>query len=158
MKELLIQQALYNQWANSSLFVLAEKEAKDCLDTAIHSSFKSLRQTFMHLADAEYIWLCRLNDLPLDQIPGKSGKSMEVLPVMDKRLLDFIESKEASYFSASTSYKNLKGESFTTENGVILAHVFNHSTFHRGQIVSMLRVLGFSGNIPSTDLITFKRQ
>ena len=51
----------------------------------------------------------------------------------------------------------MKGEEF--KNGVegILFHVVNHGTFHRGQILTMLRELGFT-SFPSQDLITFLRE
>jgi uncharacterized damage-inducible protein DinB len=39
----------------------------------------------------------------------------------------------------------------------IIMHCMNHSTFHRGQIVTMLRTAGVT-NLFSTDLITYYRE
>jgi uncharacterized damage-inducible protein DinB len=36
----------------------------------------------------------------------------------------------------------------------MLLHVFNHATYHRGQVVNMLRQLGVD-KIPSTDFSTW---
>ena len=36
-------------------------------------------------------------------------------------------------------------------------HLVNHGTYHRGQVVTMLRQLGVQGP-PSTDLIAFYRE
>jgi uncharacterized damage-inducible protein DinB len=36
-------------------------------------------------------------------------------------------------------------------------HLVNHGTYHRGQVVTMLRQLG-AGTPPSTDLIAFYRE
>jgi uncharacterized damage-inducible protein DinB len=39
----------------------------------------------------------------------------------------------------------------------VLHHIFNHSTYHRGQLVTMLRQLG-SKDIPATDFIAFVKK
>jgi uncharacterized damage-inducible protein DinB len=39
----------------------------------------------------------------------------------------------------------------------MLAHVFNHNTYHRGQLITMLRQVGVT-DLPQTDLIFFYRQ
>jgi len=36
-------------------------------------------------------------------------------------------------------------------------HLVNHGTYHRGQVITMLRQLGVNGP-PSTDLIAFYRE
>jgi len=38
----------------------------------------------------------------------------------------------------------------------MLQHVFNHATYHRGQLVTMLRQLG-QDKIPDTDFYTYCR-
>ena len=38
----------------------------------------------------------------------------------------------------------------------MLLHLFNHQTFHRGQLVTMLRQNGIE-KIPATDFIVFSR-
>ena len=37
-----------------------------------------------------------------------------------------------------------------------IMHVINHSTYHRGQVVTIARVLGIKENIPATDYNFFK--
>jgi uncharacterized damage-inducible protein DinB len=51
---------------------------------------------------------------------------------------------------------SLAGEPIADELGAGLQHVFNHSTFHRGQLVTMLRQAGIAG-IPRTDLVAYTR-
>ncbi|MFK5047672.1 DinB family protein, partial [Klebsiella pneumoniae] len=57
---------------------------------------------------------------------------------------------------ASFTYKNLKGMLFSNEVWKTVHHVMNHSTYHRGQIVTMLRQLGVT-QIPQSDYIAFIR-
>jgi uncharacterized damage-inducible protein DinB len=55
------------------------------------------------------------------------------------------------------AYQNTKRESFKQPTWQMLTHLFNHGTFHRGQIVTMLRQLG-EEKIPVTDYIEFSRR
>lgn len=158
MKETLLKYARYNQWANARLINLVQTQAPQLLDREIASSFNSIKKTILHVADAEYIWHVRMTGGTADKIPGQSGAGIEVLAECDQKLIDLVASKDDAYFSQSTSYKNIKGEPFTNNNFAIFWHVFNHSTFHRGQIVTQFRNGGFSAPVDSTDFITFERE
>lgn len=52
-------------------------------------------------------------------------------------------------------YANIAGEPLASSISEMLRHVVNHSTYHRGQIVTMLRQLG--KRPPSTDMILYFR-
>ncbi len=54
------------------------------------------------------------------------------------------------------SFNSLDGKNYTMKIDEIIQHAVNHATFHRGQIVTMLRNLDVTG-IPSTDFITYLR-
>ncbi len=157
MKDLLLKYARYNQWANEKLVNVIKTQAPELLEKVIPSSFDTIKKTFLHVADAEYIWHVRMSGGTADKIPGKSGAGIEAVAEMDQRLIDFISSKDDAYFRQSTSYKSIKGDPFTNNNGAIFWHVFNHSTFHRGQVVTQLRNGGFTGAVDSTDFISFER-
>ena len=54
------------------------------------------------------------------------------------------------------AYQNSKREQFKQPVFQILLHLFNHQTYHRGQLVSMLHQLQL-GNIPNSDFISWSR-
>jgi uncharacterized damage-inducible protein DinB len=56
----------------------------------------------------------------------------------------------------SLTYKDLKGNSYTQPLIQTIQQVLNHATYHRGQVVTMLRQLGVKP--VNTDLITYYRQ
>ncbi len=157
MKETLFKYARYNFWANEKLVQTIITKAPELLDKEIISSFNSIRKTILHMADAGYIWHCRMSGAAPDKMPGKSGAGIEALAETDQRLIDFIIRQSESYFTQSTDYKSIKGDPFTNNNFAIFWHVFNHGTFHRGQIVSMMRNGGYKEPIDSTDFISFER-
>ena len=54
-------------------------------------------------------------------------------------------------------YYNLKKEMFKQPVWQMILHVFNHGTYHRGQLINMLRQLGVE-KIPKTDFILWSRK
>jgi uncharacterized damage-inducible protein DinB len=56
----------------------------------------------------------------------------------------------------SISYRTLGGQTFSDPLGSLMKHVVNHSTYHRGQVVTQMRQLGHKP--PSTDLILYLRR
>jgi uncharacterized damage-inducible protein DinB len=162
MKPLLIQYAAYNVWANHKLLyqILQMEEAKWYQQTP--GSFDSLYKTILHMWDAESAWYQRMRLHEKIMIPsanfepslkdacnGLLHQSMEWEPFIRESLND-----EA--INSKLIYKNSKGEEFMQPVHEVLLHVFNHSTYHRGQLVVMMRALGET-NIPSTDFIQFTR-
>jgi uncharacterized damage-inducible protein DinB len=159
MKEMILKYARYNQWANDKLVTLIKTSAPELIEKEIASSFNSIKKTILHMADAEYIWHLRLTGGQADVLPSKAPHaSLDSLALTNRLLIDFISAQGEGFFKDSSSYKSLKGDPYTTNNGAILWHVFNHGTFHRGQIVTMMRNAGFAGPIDQTDFIMFERQ
>ena len=153
----------FNYWANKLILDLIEKELNDTeLDREIVSSFPSLRKTVYHLWDAEYIWLKRLtgqslNDWPSKNFNGTFSEAKEKILLNDQSFIDYVENLNDEKILESFTYKNLEGKIFSNPKWESVHHCMNHSTYHRGQIVTMLRQLGVT-NIPSTDFISFCRK
>jgi uncharacterized damage-inducible protein DinB len=153
--------AAYNVWANNRILKFAAGLNQEQLDIEIVSSFKTVRKTLYHIYDAEQIWYERIKQVKqIDWPPSKHFAS-------DISLLELIKSSENLQYlvndlgleglKSKTHYKDLKGNEFETSNTDIFHHVFNHSTFHRGQVITMLRQLEAT-EIPSTDFIAYVRQ
>lgn len=60
-----------------------------------------------------------------------------------------IEADDALY-ARPLSYTNSAGESHTKPAGLVLRHVFNHQTHHRGQVTTLFSQLGIDVGV--TDL------
>ncbi|MBI3509310.1 MAG: hypothetical protein HY064_01500 [Bacteroidetes bacterium] len=159
--ELLNDYVKYNLWANKQLAGLLKTIDQTWIDKEVMSSFPSLRKTAFHIWDAEFVWLSRLSGTSPADFPSKKY-STEVHPAEftngSQEFLAFIEKQEENFFSAKTSFKTFDGTAYDTPNDQILMHIMNHSSFHRGQIVMMLRNLGFKGEMPRTDMIIYFRE
>lgn len=161
MKKIILQYVQYNLWANKIIAQVISDKAINLLDKEIPNSFPSLRKTLLHIWDAENIWLTRLNNLPITDWPSKdASKHASVLKNLinqSQDFLNFVESKNEDCLNTTIEYTNIKGEQFSQPVYTIIMHCMNHSTFHRGQLICMLRQMGFD-DLPSTDLISFSRK
>jgi uncharacterized damage-inducible protein DinB len=162
MKELLKDYTKYNIWANERICRILESLPDDILDKELKSSFNTIRKTVYHIWDAEAIWNKRLNGKSLKGWPSETFKGSFVEFKNDflggsGKLFMYVINKEPKQLEQNLTYKNIKGEAFVNKIEHIIQHVINHSTFHRGQIIAMLRIAGVTEVFP-TDFITFARE
>jgi uncharacterized damage-inducible protein DinB len=76
--------------------------------------------------------------------------------ILHNEVLDYAESLTDQKLLASFAYRDLRGNPYAQPLWQQMQHVANHSTYHRGQITTMLRQLGLTP-VP-TDLIAYYRQ
>jgi len=162
MKELLKSYTKYNIWANERICKVLETLNPALLDKELISSFNTVRKTIYHIWDAETIWYKRLTGKSLSTWPSESfeGDFAEFQTQFLGRAGKFfmyVLNKDSKQLEQDLTYKNIEGKTFTNKIVNIIQHVVNHSTFHRGQIITMLRNLGIT-ELPSTDYIAFIRE
>lgn len=155
MKELLKQLAAYNTWATQKVadVVLLLPEEKQV--AAVAASFKSLHGTFLHMWDAESIWWQRmkLNERfvrPSDNFKGTTRDAINGLLSQSKLWEEWVQNASDLSLEHVFQYRNNKKELFKMPIYQMLTHVFNHGTYHRGQLITMMRQLGIE-KMPQTD-------
>lgn len=162
MKEIFIQYASYNLWANQALLSLIESLPEEQQQAEIKSSFSSLYKTVLHLLDAESIWWQRIKlqekiIRPSENDEGNFAVLRQQLLQQNKRWQEWIMQTNEHGLQHEFIYFNSKKERFKRPVYQMLLHLFNHGTYHRGQLVTMLRQLGVE-KIPSTDFIVWARK
>lgn len=126
------------------------------------SSFPSLFHTILHLSDAQLIWLARLNGHSLTGFPSSDyrGTAQEAVRQWVKQSMETarqVQEQPAAYFSGICRYQNTRGQAFQHSHFEVLMHLFNHASYHRGQLITLMRQLGFT-QLPATDYIAFLRE
>ena len=157
MKALLLEYATYNLWANEAVSDSLNLLSHEQHHALVKSSFDSLYKTVFHVRGAEKLWWQRLHkEKNITAPPDDFSGSMKALTLawkqQDEALLSWVSLVDENILSEKLYYKNLKGNEFEMPIYQILHHIFNHSTYHRGQIITMMRQVG-AENIPSTDFI-----
>ena len=151
MKAYFLEMLTYNKWANDLVLntLLAEQVTDE----------KSINW-INHVINAEILWLDRaigqgISVMPWDDRPLEACQ--QAAQVIHQRYLAFINQKtDEELVSSIFSYHNTSGQPYSNTYGRMLAHVINHSTHHRGQIIARLRELGITP--PITDYIFYLRR
>ena len=150
----------YNEWANARIFAAAAQFNEVAFAAPRGSSFSSIRDTLAHIATSEWIWLRRWRgESPTappewGSLPDASGLTAKLREVESDRGA-FLTALTDADLRTPLAYRNLKGDDFREPLEDQLAHVVNHSSYHRGQVATLFRQAGATA--PSTDLIVFKR-
>jgi uncharacterized damage-inducible protein DinB len=144
----------YNAWANKTLVEWLKTKPSAVMDQMALSSFPSLRATLIHIWDCQRFWLS-----VLQQTPPPPSVSDAVETTVDDLLNGFMT--ESAHFAA---YVNSLDEAALQEEVVFTSpyaesvsprfefihHCMNHSTYHRGQMVTIGRNIGLT-DAPMTD-------
>lgn len=161
MKDILLSYAAYNIWANGKIMDVLKKLPDSQLDQETGSSFGSLRRTAYHMWDVESLWYQRLHLTeqavkPTDNFNGSLAEAFGLWQQQSQLLLDWVKKATPVKLEHVVAYYDTRkqyGKSTVIE---ILMQVFNHGTYHRGQLVTMLRQAGIN-RIPVTDYSEFTK-
>lgn len=152
----------YNAWANNRIFDALAKLPAEQYTRDLKCSFGSIHGTVCHIVWAEQLWLNRWLAKPAPATP--QGKDLAGLPEARARW-DTIEAERDGALrdltdQALTSPVTVKptggGAEFVHPLIQTLRHTVDHSSYHRGQIVTMLRQLGVTP--PGVGMIGFYRE
>jgi uncharacterized damage-inducible protein DinB len=161
MKELLKQYAAYNVWASQRILdvIMALPEEKHLAE--VPSSYNSLYKTIYHMWDAESIWWQRLKlqehiSRPSDNAAATMQDIVTGLTQQSKQWEEWVSNASDLSLDHVFQYQTTKREVIKMPVYQMIHHVFNHGTYHRGQLINMLRQLG-ADKLPSTDFSVWTR-
>ena len=160
MKELLQQYAAYNIWATAALVERINKLPDEMTGKEIVSSFPSIYKTVQHIWLAEEVWWKRLKlteNIVLESaaFAGTFTEMTNALAKQSQQFKDWVDNATENQLVHVFAFIRNK-EQIKMPVYQMLQHVFNHATYHRGQLVTMLNQLG-ADKIPGTDFSTFSR-
>lgn len=151
----------YNSWANSIVIGWLHQLTDEQWQQEIVSSFSSIRQTVIHIVSAQKIWVDFWKKVP-DPVylsAGFTGTKEELISIWEKssaELKAFMEQYPEENFGQPVTFKWPRGGESQMEFSQTFSHFINHATYHRGQLVTLLRQAGFT-KLSSTDLATYYR-
>jgi uncharacterized damage-inducible protein DinB len=161
MKTTFSEFASYNLWANRKLTDRILQLPADAANKEIKSSFPSIRKTLLHMLDASSAWYQRIKlqervVMPSEHFHGSVEELIVELIKMDMQWEQWVQHATTSALLHVFEYRNTKKELFKQPVYQVLLHLFNHNTYHRGQLVTLLRQLD-ADNIPQTDFVVWTR-
>lgn len=162
MKEVFEQYAAYNLWANERILNMALSLTAEQQQLHVDSSFNSLQKTLLHIWDGESMWWQRIKLQENIIVPSIAFKASmnDIASGLVSQSRDWkewaINAKEHLLLH-EFKYYNTKRHPFKNPIWQTLLNMFNHSTYHRGQAITILHILK-AEKIPNTDFIVFERQ
>ena len=162
MKEILEQFATYNIWANQKMSELVQSLPDEILNKTLPGSFPTIHAMLLHMWDSESIWWQRMKLQEVIILPSASfkGTTLDVstsLLHQNKLWETWVKNASIAALEHVFMYQNTRREQFKQPVYQMVLHVFNHGTYHRGQLVNMFRQSGLE-KIPQTDFIVWSRK
>lgn len=137
----------FNRWANARLLEAVNALTTEQFQKELGSSYLSIRDTLTHILAAEEVWLMRWKGISpkslLDPVyfpDVKTLKSKWNEVEMDQ--WNFLSKISDESLGEAVEYQNFKGETWEYQLWQMIHQMVSHSTYHRGQVITMLRQLG----------------
>ncbi len=143
--------AKYNDWQNNSLYREANLIGQDarCLERG--AFFGSIHQTLAHILWGDQIWMHRFEgwDAPEQEFqenieyPPEWEVLCQTRKAFDARISAWADRLTNDYLNGDmTWYSGATQRNVTRPKALLVSHMFNHQTHHRGQVHAMLTAAG----------------
>lgn len=148
--------AAYNRVMNDKVYDVVADLADAQRKQPRGAFFGSIHGTLNHLLWADQVWLARFEGVPAPgggtttEIASEFEPLRRLRTLTDQRILVFAERLTQEQLESAFSWTNSKGTTRTAPLYVLVAHLFNHQTHHRGQLTTLLSQLGLDVGV--TDL------
>ena len=148
----------YHYWAQERLFDAVAVLPPELFTKDLGNSFPSVRDTLAHIHFGELVWYARWLREPLPAPTPDAFPDLESLRHASRahevKMRALLERLGDDGINDSLDYTSrIDGKDHRSPYWQMFQHVFNHGTYHRGQVTMMLRQLGAKPT--GTDLILF---
>jgi uncharacterized damage-inducible protein DinB len=148
----------FNRWANDKILAAVEPLSLNEFTRDLRTSHVSIRGTLVHTLWAEWVWFRRWEgESPKVLFADDDYPDVEAIATqwrdLDVDRQRFLALLTDDDLERTFAYENRKGEHWEYPFGRAMQHVVNHSSYHRGQVVTMLRQIGKTP--PATDFLIF---
>ncbi|MGY5853927.1 MAG: DinB family protein [Candidatus Thorarchaeota archaeon] len=140
----------YLIWADETIWRIVEGLTEEEFSHVFSESGRSIRQRYVHLAGDVWEWYHDwIGEIPGTEPDFERMSRRELykhISDYNQKLIEMIENRVVDRFELEVDEKKI--EVFFDE---FFYHMVNHATYHRGQIVMALRMLG--KDVPMTDYV-----
>ncbi len=151
--ELLEKLGQYLIWADEAIWNLVKDLSDEEFAQSSGGGMRSIRARYVHLARDFWEWLMDwTGESPEDEPDFESmprDELFESIAAYERKLVGLIKSR-----TFDTLELDADGNKIRLVFGEFFFHMVNHSTYHRGQIVANLRMLG--KKVLMTDYVPFR--
>jgi len=148
----------FNAWANLRVVAMARHLNLPEFTKDLGTSYRSVQGTLVHILWAEWLWLQRWRgDSPKQIFAPEDFPDVAAIETrwqtVEREQQHFVERLTNEGLKQRLAYENFKGQRWEYPLGHMMQHTANHSSYHRGQVVTLLRQLGKTPE--ATDFLVF---
>jgi uncharacterized damage-inducible protein DinB len=154
----------YNRWQNENLYGAADQLTDAQRKEQRGAFFGSIHGTLNHLLFGDQIWMSRFAGTPRPKAPGipesvAMYESWDDLKrerqAFDRVIIDWAERLDPAWLEGHlTWFSGVLGREVSKPKWLLVTHMFNHQTHHRGQVHCLLTQLGTK---PGTTDLPFRQ-
>lgn len=149
--------ASYNEWMNDRLFALCSTIDDETRKSDKGAFFKSLHSTLNHILYGDLAFMSRFTGKP-SEVPQLGvdlyddfDELQSARASLDARISEWSSTLTANWLSEQLTYTSkVDGVIRTVPQWVLVTHMFNHETHHRGQVTTLLSQMGL--DMGTTDI------
>ena len=145
--------ANYNEWMNQKLYALCADlpDTERQLDRG--AFFKSIHGTLNHILIGDLMWLGRFT---LQQFAGKVSDELysdfselqAERERLDRTIVTWVQNLTPDLLEQTLTYTSaIDRKTRTLPRWLLLTHMFNHQTHHRGQLTTLLSQRGLDPGV-----------
>jgi uncharacterized damage-inducible protein DinB len=153
--------ARYNRWQNRSLYGAADRLPNVERKRARGAFFESIHGTLSHIYFADQIWMHRFTGTIPAPVAKSIAESATAMPdwmdlkaarvAFDEVIITWADGlKQSNLDGDLTWYSSALARDVTKSRWLLVTHMFNHQTHHRGQVHCLLTQNGLK--MEDTDL------
>lgn len=134
----------YNLSANQRLYENCSRLSDAERKTDRGAFFRSIHGTLNHIMVGDRIWMARFrgqtaSSTGLDEILYEDFNELwDRRRALDQQIIRFLDGLDAEWLDSTIAYTNNEGRRFEDPVRLLLPHMFNHQTHHRGQVHDMI--------------------
>jgi uncharacterized damage-inducible protein DinB len=145
----------FNRWANDRMLDSCRKLTSEQYAAEPSPGWPSVRFTVHHIAVVTEGWLRGLASDPDDRFPTEAelatvDDAAQLLARAYRRFDELSPTLTPGWLNTPVTLSR-RGRTATLPPWIVLRHIVNHTTYHRGQVASKLKRFGIQQ--PETDLV-----
>jgi uncharacterized damage-inducible protein DinB len=141
--------AAYNQWMNCRLYAVCAEIPDEERRRDLGAFFKSIHGTLNHLLFGDIAWMDRFAGRPRryrigDEICADFDALRAAREAMDESILGWVEALTEAWLEEPLEWiSGIDGKTRRIPKRILVTHMFNHQTHHRGQLTTLIKQLGY---------------
>lgn len=146
--------AQYNLWMNQKIYTICSDIPDEKRKQDLGGFFKSIHGTLNHLLYGDKAWMGRFTNKPFSVKASAQElySDFDTLKVerekTDKEILEWSKHLDSEWLSQEFEYtSNVDNKRRILPSWVLVTHMFNHQTHHRGQVTTLIKQLGYDPGV-----------